>query len=245
MCACAVNPSRFVQGGMSQVVHKAVDMLSAMTAMTTMTAITLLHLDDALLVVVKPAGMLSVPGLREGLLDNLTTRVQALHADARVVHRLDQATSGLMLFARGATMQRALSMAFEARRVHKHYVAVVAGRVQGEAGSIDAPLIADWPHRPRQKVDLLLGRPALTHWRVLERTLESGAPATRLELQPVTGRTHQLRVHLQSIGHAIVGDSLYAPDASGHARLMLHATRIALMHPLRQEACCFTDAPPF
>ena len=213
-----------------------------------MTAPKLLHIDDALLVVAKPAGMLSVPGLHEGLHDNLTTHVQSLHADARVVHRLDQATSGLMLFARGAAMQRALSMAFEARQVQKHYVAVVLGQVDGDAGSIDAPLIADWPNRPRQRVDLQHGKPALTHWRVLERVLKGSAHTTRLELQPITGRTHQLRVHLQSIGHAIVGDALYAPDAPhepGSARLMLHATRIALIHPLRQEACCFTDAPPF
>ena len=213
-----------------------------------MTALKVLHIDDALLVVAKPAGMLSVPGLHEGLHDNLTTHVQALHADARVVHRLDQATSGLMLFARGAAMQRALSMAFEARQVQKHYVAVVLGQVDGDAGSIDAPLIADWPNRPRQRVDLQHGKPALTHWRVLERVLKGSAHTTRLELQPITGRTHQLRVHLQSIGHAIVGDALYAPDAPHEpdsARLMLHATRIALIHPLRQAACCFTDAPPF
>ena len=206
-----------------------------------MTALKLLHIDEALLVVCKPAGMLSVPGLREGLHDNLTTQVQALHADARVVHRLDQATSGLMLFARGAAMQRALSMAFEARAVQKHYVAVVMGQVDGEAGSIDAPLAADWPNRPRQKVDLQQGKPALTHWRVLDRN----ALGTRLELQPITGRTHQLRVHLQSIGHAIVGDTLYAPQPQASERLLLHATRIAFIHPLRQEACCFSDAAPF
>ena len=221
--------------GMSRVVHKAADMLDAMTAPK------LLHIDDALLVVVKPAGMLSVPGLGQGLHDNLSTRVQALHPDARVVHRLDQATSGLMLFARGAAVQRALSMAFEARQVQKHYVAVVMGRVDGDAGSIDTPLIADWPNRPRQKVDLQHGKPALTHWRVLDRNELS----TRLELQPISGRTHQLRVHLQSVGHPILGDMLYASDSQGNTRLMLHATRIAFVHPLRQEACCFTDAPPF
>ena len=238
--------------GLWQLIHNVVDMLAAMIANTAMTTLKFLHIDDALLVVVKPAGMLSVPGLGAGLHDNLSTRVQALHADARVVHRLDQATSGLMLFARGAAVQRALSMAFEARQVHKHYVAVVTGEVDGESGLIDAPLIADWPHRPRQKVDFQQGKPALTHWRVLERALdrlhEGGVHTTRLELQPVSGRTHQLRVHLQSIGHAIVGDALYAPAAAqqpGSARLMLHATRIALTHPLRQEACVFTDAAPF
>ena len=237
-CALAAWARQARCRGMSRVIHKAADMLAAMTALK------VLHIDDALLVVAKPAGMLSVPGLHEGLLDNLTTHVQALHADARVVHRLDQATSGLMLFARGAAVQRALSMAFEARQVQKHYVAIVMGRVDGDTGSIDASLIADWPNRPRQKVDLQHGKPALTHWRVLGRC----AHTTRLELQPITGRTHQLRVHLQSIGHAIVGDALYAPDApreTASPRLMLHATRIAFIHPLRQEPCCFSDAPPF
>lgn len=209
--------------------------------LATMSAWKLLHVDEALLVVCKPAGMLSVPGLREGLHDNLTTQVQAQHADARIVHRLDQATSGLMLFARGAAMQRALSIAFEARLVQKHYIAVVMGAVDGEAGAVDAPLVADWPNRPRQKVDRALGKPALTHWRVLSRD-DLG---TRLELQPVTGRTHQLRVHLHSIGHPIVGDTLYAPQTPAGERMLLHATRIAFIHPLRQEACCFTDVAPF
>ena len=203
--------------------------------------LSVLHEDATLLVVDKPAGMLSVPGLREGLHDNLATQVQALFSDARVVHRLDQATSGLMLFARGAAMQRLLSMAFEARQVEKRYLAVALGQLAGESGTIDLPLLADWPNRPRQKVDMLNGKLALTHWQVLERR----ADTTRLDLQPVTGRTHQLRVHLQAIGHPIVGDTLYAPGPPGHARLLLHATRIAFMHPLRLQPCAFTSAPPF
>ena len=232
--------------GMSQPIHKSADMLPAMAELK---ALQLLHVDDTLLVVDKPAGMLSVPGLREGLHDNLTTRVQALFSDARVVHRLDQATSGLMLFARGAAMQRLLSMAFEARQVEKDYVAVVIGQVAGESGSIDLPLLADWPNRPRQKVDVHTGKPALTHWQVLARS----ADTTRLALQPITGRTHQLRVHLQAIGHPIVGDTLYAPDPSPDSRadprpdlrLLLHATKMAFMHPLRLQPCAYTSAPPF
>ena len=203
--------------------------------------LSVLHEDATLLVVDKPAGMLSVPGLREGLHDNLATQVQALFSDARVVHRLDQATSGLMLFARGAAMQRLLSMAFEARQVEKRYLAVALGQLAGESGTIDLPLLADWPNRPRQKVDMLSGKPALTHWQVLAR----GADTTRLDLQPVTGRTHQLRVHLQAIGHPIVGDTLYAPHLPSPARLLLHATRIAFMHPLRLQPCAYTSAPPF
>jgi len=232
--------------GMSQRIHKSADML---TAMTELKALQVLHVDDTLLVVNKPAGMLSVPGLREGLHDNLTTQVQALFNDARVVHRLDQATSGLMLFARGAAMQRLLSMAFEARQVEKDYIAIVIGQLAGDSGVIDLPLLADWPNRPRQKVDLHQGKPALTHWQVLAR----GADTTRLALQPITGRTHQLRVHLQAIGHPIVGDGLYAPDSRSdprsdpvdNERLLLHATRMAFMHPLRLQPCAYSSAPPF
>ena len=235
---------------MSQPVHNSADMLPAMAQLK---ALQLLHVDDTLLVVNKPAGMLSVPGLREGLHDNLTTHLQALCSDARVVHRLYQATSGLMLFARGAAMQRLLSMAFEARQVDKDYVAVVIGQMDGESGSIDLPLLADWPNRPRQQVDLHNGKPALTHWQVLAHD----GYTTRLNLQPITGRTHQLRVHLQAIGHAIVGDRLYAPGPHPNPhpdpqpephdgdRLLLHSTRMAFMHPLRLQPCAYTSAPPF
>jgi tRNA pseudouridine32 synthase / 23S rRNA pseudouridine746 synthase len=155
--------------------------------------------------------------------------------DARVVHRLDMSTSGLMLFARGAAAQRALGRAFEAREVHKRYLAVVAGLVAADSGSIDAPLAADWPRRPRQRVDHASGRAALTHWRVIER--DSIASTTRLALEPVTGRSHQLRVHLLHIGHPIVGDALYAPEHAAprpvaHAaqRLMLHAAQRLMLH---------------
>lgn len=206
-----------------------------------MNGLRVLHADDALVVVDKPAGVLSVPGLGAGLHDNLTTVVQALFADVRVVHRLDQATSGLMLFARGAAMQRALSMAFEARRVHKAYVAVVMGRVDGDEGEIDARLMPDWPNRPRQIVDAQRGKPALTRWRVIER----GIDTTRMQLHPVTGRTHQLRVHLQSIGHPIVGDALYAPAPWQGARLLLHATELQLAHPLTAQRSGFVSAAPF
>ena len=223
---------------MSQPVHNSADMLPAMAEPN---ELQVLHVDDTLLVVNKPAGLLSVPGLGAGLHDNLTTHLQALYSDARVVHRLDQATSGLMLFARGAAMQRLLSMAFEARQVQKDYVAVVSGQMEGDSGSIDLPLIADWPNRPRQRVDVHTGKPALTHWQVLAR----GADTTRLTLQPITGRTHQLRVHLQAIGHPIVGDGLYASDPQPHTRLLLHATRMAFMHPLRLQPCTYTSAPPF
>lgn len=204
------------------------------------------HVDPAFLVVEKPAGVLSVPGRGDAGLDSAAARVQRLHADALVVHRLDMATSGLLLFARGAAVQRALSMAFAARRVHKRYEAVVHGEVAGDAGEVAAPLAADWPNRPRQVVDTARGRPALTRWRVLER--RDGR--TRLELEPVTGRSHQLRVHLQSIGHPIVGDALYGPaeDATGEGapgRLLLHATRLAFAHPVTGAAVAFASEAPF
>ncbi len=201
----------------------------------------LLYLDEALLVICKPAGLLAVPGLGEAGADSLTTRLQALHADARVVHRLDMATSGLMVFARGATAQRALSMAFEARRVRKQYEAVVEGTVTRDVGAIEAPLLADWPNRPRQQVDAQHGKPSLTRWLVLQRE----ATTTRLALTPITGRTHQLRVHLQYIGHPIRGDALYAPPPLNAQRLLLHATQLAFAHPMHGTALSFSSPAPF
>jgi tRNA pseudouridine32 synthase / 23S rRNA pseudouridine746 synthase len=201
----------------------------------------IVHADATLLVVNKPAGMLSVPGRGEVGKDNLTARVQAGFADALTVHRLDMGTSGLMVFARGAAMQRALSMAFAARRVAKAYVAVVEGQVAADSGEINAALRVDWPRRPRQIVDPEHGKPSLTRWRVLQRA----ASTTRLQLEPVTGRSHQLRVHLQSIGHPICGDELYAPLPLSAPRLMLHATQLAFQHPVTGEALVFSSEPEF
>ncbi len=221
-------------GCASQRVHKAIDMLPGMIELN------LLHVDEALLVVNKPAGLLSVPGKGEGSLHNLTTALRHRFPEAQVVHRLDQATSGLMLFARHAAAQRQLSMAFEQRQVDKEYLAVVTGWVAGEEGVIEAPLAADWPRRPRQKVDLETGKPSTTRWRVLHRDITG----TRLLLEPLTGRSHQLRVHLLSIGHPIVGDTLYGePSAPG--RLLLHATRLGLQHPVTQAELVFQCPAPF
>jgi tRNA pseudouridine32 synthase/23S rRNA pseudouridine746 synthase len=206
-----------------------------------MAPLTLLYVDDALIVADKPAGLLAVPGRGEAGRDNLATRVQALHTDARVVHRLDMATSGLMLLARGAEMQRCLSHAFAERQVLKTYVAVVEGVLADDEGAIDAPLRADWPNRPRQKVDVLHGKPSLTRWRVLQRD----ADCTRLALQPVSGRSHQLRVHLQHIGHPIRGDALYAPPPLQAARLLLHASELSLMHPAGGQPLCLRSSVPF
>lgn len=193
--------------------------------------------DDHLVVIDKPAGLLSVPGRGADKADCAAVRVQARWPEARVVHRLDMATSGLLVFARGLAAQQALSSAFETRRVAKGYDAVVRGLPDADHGEVDQPLAADWPRRPRQMVDPAHGREARTLWRVVAR--DAAAGSTRMELQPLTGRTHQLRVHLAFIGHPIVGDTLYGPEAADATdppdpapqRLLLHATRLLLPHP--------------
>jgi tRNA pseudouridine32 synthase/23S rRNA pseudouridine746 synthase len=204
----------------------------------------LVFVDEHLLVLDKPAGLLCVPGRGAGKEDCLAARAQALWPDARIVHRLDMATSGLVAMARGAEMERRLSIAFQQRRVHKRYVAIVAGRLRAAGWQeIALPLIADWPNRPNQKVDLAHGKPSLTRWRVLENMQD----ATRVELEPVTGRSHQLRVHLQAIGHPILGDALYAPaELRARApRLLLHAAHLELPHPHSGDAIAFDSQVPF
>jgi tRNA pseudouridine32 synthase / 23S rRNA pseudouridine746 synthase len=193
-------------------------------------AIAIVFADASIVVADKPAGMLSVPGRGADKQVCVASSVQAMYPDALVVHRLDMATSGLFLMARGALVQRQLSMAFEARDVRKRYVAVVAGIMQADDGAVDLPLLADWPNRPRQMVDAVKGKPSRTSWQVLDR--DPAAGTTRVQLEPVTGRTHQLRVHMHAIGHPILGDALYGdPVRDGAARLMLHATALDLVHP--------------
>jgi len=212
-----------------------------------------LHADDGLLVVDKPAGMLSVAGRGPAGEDCLHARLRQAWPDALVVHRLDMATSGLMVFARGERAQRILSMAFAGRAVDKRYVAIVAGKPEpantDDEGwaTIELPLAADWPARPRQKVDAASGRPSLTRWRVARETLRAWEGGTRLELQPVTGRSHQLRVHLAAIGHPILGDALYAPGpiAGAAPRLLLHAQSLALAHPADGRPLVWRCDAPF
>jgi tRNA pseudouridine32 synthase / 23S rRNA pseudouridine746 synthase len=207
----------------------------------------ILYADDALIVADKPAGLLSVPARGEARQDCLASRVQALYADALIVHRLDMATSGLIVLARGAEMLRCLSLAFEQRIVGKHYCALVHGRMASDAGEIDLPLGADPHNRPRQIVDARGGRRALTRYRVIARSGEGEAAMSRVELRPVTGRTHQLRVHLMSIGHPIAGDPLYAaPDSTvRYARMHLHAASLAFIHPQTRVPLCFDSVAPF
>lgn len=202
-------------------------------------------MDEQLLVLDKPAGLLAVPGRGEDKQDCLSARAQRLWPDALVVHRLDMATSGLFLMGRGLHVQRVLSRAFAERAVDKRYEAVVAGSLgpPGTGGVIELPLAADWPNRPLQKVDAVHGRASVTAWRVLA----SAADRSRLALEPVTGRTHQLRVHLAAIGHPILGDALYAPPAVRERapRLLLHACALRLAHPASGEPLVFESAAPF
>ncbi len=207
-----------------------------------------LHIDDALVVVDKPAGLLSVPGRGPDKADCLAARVQAEFPDALVVHRLDMDTSGLMVMARGVAAQRTLSQAFAARTVHKRYMAWVAGRLEAtdaDWGTVALPLICDWPNRPLQKVDFALGKPSVTRWRILD--YDAARDATRVELEPVTGRSHQLRVHMRELGHPMLGDPLYAPETirGRSPRLLLHAVSLSMPHPLTGTACTFESPPPF
>ena len=211
-------------------------------------AIDPLYVDDSLLVFDKLSGLLAVPGRGADKQDCLAARVQARYPDALIVHRLDMATSGLMVMARGPAAQRELSKAFAARRVQKRYIAVVAGRLDAPPqgwGMIDLPISVDWPNRPLRIVDPLHGKPSLTRWRVLGYD-ESGTQ-TRVELEPVTGRSHQLRVHLRELGHPILGDALYAPPEVQvlATRLLLHAWLLRFDHPLTGEGRVFESPPPF
>ena len=210
----------------------------------------IVHVDPHLVVVDKPAALPSVPGRTPELQDCAAARVQALYADALVVHRLDMATSGLLLFARGLQAQRVLNRAFEERQVEKAYVAVVRGRPSQVRGSIDLPLIADWPRRPRQIVDHERGKASLTHWELLEpQGLQDpkAQDCARLHLRPVTGRSHQLRVHLAAIGHPILGDDLYADEdtRARSDRLLLHATDVVFAHPESRQPVRFHSDAPF
>lgn len=210
-----------------------------------------LHADASLLVFDKHAGLLCVPGRGPDKQDCLSARAERQWPDAKVVHRLDMATSGLVLMARGIEAQRALSLAFEKRRVHKRYTAVVTGMLHNPTpdngwNTIDLPLLLDWQNRPRSVVNHPEGKPSLTRWCLAES--EPGDPpgTTRLSLEPVTGRSHQLRVHLQAIGHPIVGDPLYAASAPEPAqRLLLHAEAIGFPHPATGEAMAFVAPCPF
>ncbi|KPQ06281.1 MAG: tRNA pseudouridine32 synthase / 23S rRNA pseudouridine746 synthase RluA [Rhodobacteraceae bacterium HLUCCA12] len=204
--------------------------------------LTILHADDDIVVADKPAGLLSVPGRGPERADCLIARLRDVFPSVLLVHRLDQDTSGVIVFALTPQAQAHLGRQFENRRTQKRYVALVSGHPKAEQGRVDLPLVVDWPNRPRQKVCHETGRPAQTDWRLMRR---EGANA-RLRLVPITGRSHQLRVHMQAIGHPILGDTLYATGAAADwPRLMLHAAELRLTHPATGETRTFRAPVPF
>jgi tRNA pseudouridine32 synthase/23S rRNA pseudouridine746 synthase len=203
--------------------------------------LTYIYTDDDIIIVEKPSGLLSVPGKTEP--DCLEARIRKDYPESLTVHRLDMATSGLMVFARNANAQRHIGLQFEKRMTEKTYIARVWGQVKNDKGEIDLPLITDWPNRPRQMVCHERGKPSLTEWQVLERKEKT----TRVELYPKTGRSHQLRVHMLAIGHVILGDRLYADEEAFLAapRLQLHAHKLKLRKPTGGEWAEFISPCPF
>lgn len=201
-----------------------------------------LHHDHEIVVLNKPAGLLSVPGRGEHLADCLISRVQAVFPQALLVHRLDRDTSGVMIFGLSPHAQRTLSMQFEKRTTKKSYVARVAGHLEPKTGTVDLPLIVDWPNRPRQMVDHENGKVAVTDYRVLKASAEE----SRVRLTPRTGRSHQLRVHMLALGHVILGDPLYAEGAdAAYPRLMLHSEELRINHPDSGKGMAFRAKAPF
>lgn len=226
-----------------------------------MSEFNLIYEDEALLVFNKPSGLLSVPGKGPEKADCLRTRVQQLYPEALTVHRLDMSTSGVLLMARSAALHRTMSIAFQDRKVHKRYIAVVDGllrsdhemngRIDHDTDNpetwplIDLPIATDWINRPLQKIDFDAGKPSQTHYKVL--AYDAATDSTRVELAPVTGRTHQLRVHLQYLGHPILGDHLYAsPEIQAKsARLLLHASSLTINHPVTGKQIQWLVNTPF
>jgi len=199
-----------------------------------------LHVEPAFVVLVKPAGLLSEPGRGPAKRDSLLVRAQAVYPDARIVHRLDMLTSGVIVLARETLAHASLSEAFREREVDKRYEALVHGRPPADEGDIDLP------NRPRQVVCHATGKPSLTHYRVTgEAPLAGIGTLARIALAPVTGRTHQLRVHLASLGCPIAGDPFYGVEGDLSPRMFLHACRLALRHPLTGAPLAFESAVPF
>ena len=207
------------------------------------TPLDILYIDEDVLVVNKPSGLLSVPGKELKHRDSLEVRVKEQYANSLLVHRLDMDTSGAIIFALNKSSQRSLNLQFEQRAVKKIYEARVFGNINKNNGSIDLPLMVDWPNRPLQKVDIKEGKDAITHWHVLKRERN----ATRVRLMPETGRTHQLRVHMMSIGHAILGDRFYgnAIEINLAKDLQLHAKKLVVNHPKSGKSLELISKVPF
>ncbi|WP_296418825.1 RluA family pseudouridine synthase [Pseudooctadecabacter sp.] len=201
-----------------------------------------IHHDHEILIVNKPSGLLSVPGKGPHLADCLIARVQDVFPTALLIHRLDRDTSGVMVFALTPHAQRHIGLQFEKRQTKKTYVARVAGRLDPKTGTVDLPLIVDWPNRPKQMVCHDTGKQAVTDWRVVK----SSDDESRVRLMPKTGRSHQLRVHMLALGHPILGDPFYATGpARDHPRLMLHSEELRLRHPDGGEGVRFRAKAPF
>ncbi|MDN5443444.1 MAG: pseudouridine synthase [Acinetobacter sp.] len=200
--------------------------------------------DDDLVVIEKPAGLLSVPGRLPEHQDSAYLRVLAQYPPAKITHRLDMATSGILMFAKHRDAEVAVSKMFQARTVDKHYIALVQGQLDAE-GSVEVPLITDWENRPRQIVHFELGKPAKTLYQALSYDIETDI--TRVLLTPITGRSHQLRVHMQYIGHPITGDKLYHPEPtrSPLKRMALHASFLAFQQPLSGQSVAIHGRVPF
>ena len=204
----------------------------------------ILYQDKDLLVLNKPSGLLTNPGRGEHLADCLLSRAQQQFPLAQLVHRLDMATSGLLMFAKHRDAEVAVSKMFQARTVKKYYVALVQGQIQAE-GSVDVPLITDWENRPRQMVHFELGKHAKTLFQRMQYDAETDQ--SRVRLEPVTGRSHQLRVHMMHIGHPIMGDKLYHPEPAQFdlKRMALHAAYLAFQHPLQDKHLEIQSKIPF
>ena len=201
----------------------------------------ILYQDEDIIALNKPSGLLSVPGKHKEHFDSLMLRVQSVWPQAGIVHRLDMMTSGIIVMAMHKDALRFLNRQFQDRLTDKYYIAKVSGHIESDTGSIDLPLICDWPNRPKQKVCYETGKPSLTHFEVLERGDSQGQEWTRVKLTPITGRSHQLRVHLKELGHPILGDRLYAPDdvIAQASRLQLHAERLEICHPATEQKLVF------
>lgn len=203
--------------------------------------------DNHILVLNKPSGLLSVPGNRPEYFDSAMTRVQQKYGFTEPAHRLDMATSGILLFALSKAAEKELKRQFRDREPKKHYIAVIYGKLGekvGEVGTMNFPLVCDWENRPRQKICYERGKKAITHYEVLAHYPNN---TTRVKLTPITGRSHQLRVHCLALGHPIVGDKFYAnPLARSLApRLCLHAESLTITHPISGEPMTFTAKPDF
>lgn len=202
----------------------------------------ILHHDSALLIVNKPAGLLSVPGKDPGKEDCLIDRLRRVFPEVLLVHRLDCDTSGVMVFAQNKAAQGNLGQQFEKRQTKKVYLARLWGLLEPKEGTVDLPLCVDWPNRPRQHVNHEQGKPAITDWRVQRHD----GKTTRVRLMPLTGRSHQLRVHMLSLGHPILGDPIYATgEALEYPRMMLHAESLRLRHPETGKSLTYSALVPF